>query len=125
MKLKDKFNKKKITVEEIERIYKINSYSDLFTLISKLIENNEIEAIKNSGGNGKKPALYKRYRIIEDEDDSSFYLDELDYKILSKFDVTYYKKNINKNINNNLIKEEDVKDIAEMFDLDLSSKEDK
>jgi len=36
-----------------------------------------------------------------------------------------YKKNINKNINNNLIKEEDVKDIAEMFDLDLSSKEDK
>ncbi len=96
MKLKDKFNKKKITVEEIERIYKINSYSDLFTLISKLIENNEIEAIKNSGGNGKKPALYKRYRIIEDEDDNSFYLDELDYKILSKFDVTYYKKNINK-----------------------------
>lgn len=96
MKLKDKFNKKKITLEEIEKAYKISSYIELYNLVIKLIENNEIEAIKSSGGNGKKPALYKRYRIMEEEEDNSFYLNELDYKILSKFDIAYYKKNINK-----------------------------
>lgn len=96
MKLKDKFDKKKITVEEIEKIYKVNTYNDLYILVSKLIENNEIEAIKSSGGNGKKPALYKRYKIVEQENDNSFYIDELNYKILSKFDISYYKKNINK-----------------------------
>lgn len=96
MKLKDKFNKKKITIEEIEKVYKVSTYNDLYILVSKLIENNEIEAIKSSGGNGKKPALYKRYRIVEEEEDNSVYLEELDYKILSKFDISYYKKNINK-----------------------------
>ena len=96
MKLKDKFNKIKITIEEIEKVYKVSTYNDLYILVSKLIENNEIEAIKNSGGNGKKPALYKRYRIVKEEEDNSVYLEEIDYKILSKFDISYYKKNINK-----------------------------
>ncbi|MGG7144138.1 Wadjet anti-phage system protein JetD domain-containing protein [Clostridium nigeriense] len=96
MKLKDKFNKKKITIEEIEKTYKVNTYNDLYNLVSKLIENNEIEAIKSSGGNGKKPALYKRYKIVEKEEDNSLYIEELDYKILSKFNISYYKKNINK-----------------------------
>jgi len=96
MKLKDKFNKKKITIEEIEKVYKVSTYNDLNILVSKLIENNEIEAIKSSGGNGKKPALYKRYRIVEEEEDNSVYLEELDYKILSKFNISYYKKNMNK-----------------------------
>ena len=94
MKLKDKFNKKKITIEEIEKVYKVTTYNDLYVLVSKLIENNELEAIKSSGGNGKKPALYKRYRIVEEEEDNSFYIEELDYKILSKFNISYYKKNI-------------------------------
>lgn len=96
MKLKDKFNKKKITLEEIEKIYKVCTYSDLYNLISKLIEDNEIQAIKSSGGNGKKPALYKKYKIVEEVEDNSFYMEELDYKILSRFDISYYKKNINR-----------------------------
>ncbi|WP_061994617.1 Wadjet anti-phage system protein JetD domain-containing protein [Clostridium sp. ATCC 25772] len=96
MNIKDKFNKKKITIDEIKKIYKIDSYSDLYDLVTKLIENNEIEAIKSSGGNGKKPALYERYRVIEEVEDNSFYLSELNYKISIKFDVSYYKKNINK-----------------------------
>lgn len=96
MNLKDKFNKKKITLEEIEKIYKICTYSDLYKLILKLIESNEIEAIKSSGGNGKKPALYKRYKIVQQEEDNSIYMEELDYKISSKFDIRYYKKNIEK-----------------------------
>ena len=40
MKLKDKFNKKKITIEEIEKLYKVNTYDDLYILVLKLIENN-------------------------------------------------------------------------------------
>ena len=28
MKLKDKFNKKKITIEEIEKVYKVSTYND-------------------------------------------------------------------------------------------------
>ena len=96
MKLKDKFNKKKITIEEIEKAYKVSTYNDLYMLVSKLIENNEIEVIKSSGGNGRKPALYKKYKIVEKEEDNSFYIEELTYKILSKFDISYYKKNIDK-----------------------------
>lgn len=96
MKLKDKFNKKKITIEEIERLYKVSTYNDLYILVLKLIEDNEIEPIKSRGGNGKKPALYKGYRIVQEEEDNSFYIEELDYRILSKFDISYYKKYINK-----------------------------
>ena len=96
MKLKDKFNKKKITIEEIEKLYKVSTYNDLYILVLKLIENNEIEPIKSSGGNGKKPALFTGYRIVEEEEDNSFYFEELDYRISSKFDISYYKKNINK-----------------------------
>lgn len=96
MKLIDKFNKKKITLEKIEEIYKVSTYGELYDLILKLIENNEIEVIKSSGGNGRKPALYKKYKIVEKEEDNSFYIEELTYKILSKFDISYYKKNIDK-----------------------------
>lgn len=96
MKLKDKFNKRKITIDEIEKAYKTNNYIELYDLVSRLIENNEIEAIKSSGGNGKKPAMFKRYRITEETEDTSFYLDELHYKISSKFDISYYKKNIDR-----------------------------
>lgn len=96
MKLRDKFNKKKITLEKIEEIYKVSTYGELYDLILKLIENNEIEVIKSSGGNGRKPALYKKYKIVEKEEDNSFYIEELTYKILSKFDISYYKKNIDK-----------------------------
>lgn len=126
MKIKDKFVSKKVTLDEIEKIYKITDYKDLYLLIEKLIYNNEIEPIKSSGGNGKKPTLYKRYRIVYEEEDLSEYINELDYKLISRLNISYYKKNIKKYIEhrkyilmlNNFLKENE-----EMLKIPLSMNE--
>ncbi|MBD7912480.1 Wadjet anti-phage system protein JetD domain-containing protein [Clostridium cibarium] len=96
MKLTDKFKKKKITLDEIKDTYNIKEYLELYKLINRLIEENEIEPIEASGGNGKKPALYSRYKLIEKEKDNSEFIDELNFKIYSKLDISYYKSNLDK-----------------------------
>ncbi|MCI6190500.1 MAG: DUF2220 domain-containing protein [Clostridium sp.] len=96
MKINEKFKKKKITLEEIKNLYKINEYLELYNLVKNLIENNEITPIKNSGGNGKNPALYNRYKIIVEEEDNSNLIDELNFELHNSFDISYYKNNINK-----------------------------
>ena len=126
MKIKDKFVNKKVTLDEIEKAYKITDYRDLYLLIEKLINNNEIEPIKNSGGNGKKPTLYKRYRIVYEEEDLSGYIDELDYKLVSRFNISYYKKNIKKYIEHRkyiLLLNSFIKNNEEMLRIPLSMNE--
>ena len=126
MKIKDKFVNKKVTLDEIEKAYKITDYRDLYLLIEKLINNNEIEPIKNSGGNGKKPTLYKRYRIVNEEEDLSGYIDELDYKLVSRFNISYYKKNIKKYIEHRkyiLLLNSFIKNNEEMLRIPLSMNE--
>lgn len=91
-----KLNKKTITLEEIEKLYNVSSYNELYSLVSNLIENGKLEAIKSSCGNGKKPALYMRYRVVEVAEDESVYIDELNYKVSSKLEISYYKNDIKK-----------------------------
>lgn len=96
MRLEKKFKRKKISLDEIKDIYKIENYESLYELVNKLINNNEIVPIKSSGGNGKNPALYSRYKIIISEEDNSKFLDEINFNLYNKFDVSYYKSNIEK-----------------------------
>lgn len=96
MELFSLFNKKTVELNELERKFKINEYKELCNLIYKLIDEGEIIPIKNSGGNGKKPTLYKKYKLIEKEEDNQEFLDEIKFKLSPKFNLDYYKKNIKK-----------------------------
>lgn len=57
-------DKKTIELEEIERIFKVKEYMELYDLVNNFIKQKKIIEIKNSGGNGKTLTLYKRYRLL-------------------------------------------------------------
>ena len=88
--------KKKLTLEEISKIYKIDNYLALANFIIENIENGAIRPIKSSETNGKRPALYNAYRVIPPELDNSQYMDELMYKLHSTLKMDYYLKNLEK-----------------------------
>lgn len=94
----EKLGKKYIDIDEIERLYKIHKYNALVELINKLVNENKISPIKNSGGNGKSPALYKRYRLISCEEDNKELLNEIQFKLSSKFNIEYYENHLDKYI---------------------------
>ncbi|SHH89961.1 Wadjet anti-phage system protein JetD domain-containing protein [Clostridium grantii] len=89
-------NKKTIELEEIEGIFKVQNYGQLCDVVKDLINKKEIVQIKNSGGNGKTPTLYKRYRIREEDKDYSHFLEELSFKLSPKLNIVYYKNHLEK-----------------------------
>lgn len=85
---------KRITLEELEKQEKAENYRDLYESIIALIENGKIEPIKASGVNGKKPALYKEYRILEEKEDFSAYEEELLYVFVPMISPEYYLRHL-------------------------------
>ena len=62
------FKKKFIFLNEIEEIYDVNSYHELFEIVKFLENENILTPIRNKSNlNGKIPSLYLKYKIIEDE----------------------------------------------------------
>ena len=94
-KLKN-FNNKIITLEQVEVIHHPSNYQELCEIINTYIEEGEILPIKSSKGNGKTPGLYKKYRIIQEEDTQEELLEELNFKISTKLSISYYKNHISK-----------------------------
>lgn len=90
----DKYNK--ITLDELESLYKVNDYKQLSDLVLSLIKDEKIKIIKASGTNGKKPALYNRYIILKDKKDNTKYFEEIDYKIIPELNISYFRRNIDK-----------------------------
>ncbi|NFO05069.1 hypothetical protein FDB23_13295 [Clostridium botulinum] len=88
--------KKTFGLEEIEKLYKITEYSQLVEKVKVLIEEAKIIPIKISGGNGKSPTLYKRYRVVPKVKDNKEILDEIHYKLCSRFNIEYYKSHLDK-----------------------------
>lgn len=82
--------KKKISLEEIAKKQKIEDYTALAQYVYQQIENGRIKPVKSHGTNGKSPALYKDYHVLEEEKDYSQYLDEIRYQLSSKIDISYY-----------------------------------
>ncbi|MBQ6787418.1 MAG: hypothetical protein IJO85_06825 [Lachnospiraceae bacterium] len=85
---------KRITLEEIENQYKIEHYLKLYEQIMLLIQSKKIKPVYASGKNGKKPALYKEYWRLEEQEDNSQYMDELSYFFVSDIETTYYLNHI-------------------------------
>lgn len=88
--------KKKITLDEISKLYKLDDYHSLVHFIIHKIEEGYIEPIRFSGTNGKTPALYNKYRVIQSEVDNEKYENELMYNLHSSLKIDYYLKNINR-----------------------------
>ena len=89
-------NKKIIELEELEKIYKITEYTKLVEIVKMLMKKGEIVPIKNSGGNGKNPTLYKRYRVVSKSQDNEEILNEIHYKLCSRFNIEYYENHLDK-----------------------------
>lgn len=85
---------KRISLEKIESQYEITSYQELCKKVLELLENEEIRPLKASGTNGKKPALYKEYWIIEKTRDNSLLIEELSYLYVPSISTDYYLKHL-------------------------------
>lgn len=81
---------KRIPLEKIEVQYKLNSYQELHQKVLELIKEEKIKPVKASGTNGKKPALYKEYWIIETPRDNSSLIEELSYLYVPSISTDYY-----------------------------------
>lgn len=95
MKSLDSFQKNKVTLSEIEKYYQVESYAELVKIVSMLIEKEKLVPILCSKGNGKKPPLYNRYRIIKNENKiiENSYQEELLY-LSNRLNNDYYLKNL-------------------------------
>lgn len=89
-------NKKRIDIDELQQYLNISEYIELASAVTNLINDEVIMPIKSSKLNGKKPALYNRYTIIDEKEDISMYTSELSYGINIGLDKTYYIKNIDR-----------------------------
>lgn len=89
---------KRITIEEIEKLYNPGgSYSSLYGKIRDLIEKGKIKPVKASGVNGKRPALHCEYWLMETENDllqKEKWKEELLYSIIPAISVDYYLKHL-------------------------------
>ena len=57
---------KRITLEELEKNGKFETYEALYRHILSEISSGRLSPVKASGINGKKPALYLRYWVTEE-----------------------------------------------------------
>lgn len=85
---------KRIQLEDIETTYRIKEYTKLYQKVRSMIEEGKIKPVKSRGTNGKTPALYKEYWILENQKDYSDLTEELYYKISSVISTDYYLHHI-------------------------------
>ncbi|MDE7324296.1 MAG: hypothetical protein K2N73_16605 [Lachnospiraceae bacterium] len=89
---------KKINLDALSTKYGISDYKELYAKVIALIEDSRIKPVKASGINGKSPALYREYWIIEKKQDMSQYLNELNYEIVPAISTDYYRVHIDQYI---------------------------
>ena len=89
---------KRIKLEEIEKEICPQSYDELCGNIYNRAASGSLKPVKASKTNGKKPALYLEYWIIEPEAgsraDYSLYEEELKYGLSTKISADYYLRHL-------------------------------
>lgn len=81
---------KRISLETLLRSKGTLTYTQQHQYIMTLLEEGKIKPLKASGTNGKKPALYHEYWLIEKQKDYSELVEELKYHLLPIISVNYY-----------------------------------
>ena len=88
---------KRITLDQIEQKLHAESYEQLCIYIYAQMECGGLQPVKACGTNGKKPALYKQYRVADrqsDTGDTAVLKEELQYKMHTKMAVDYYLRHM-------------------------------
>lgn len=85
---------KRISLETILKQYPQQTYRQQYTAILHLIEQEKIKPLKASGKNGKKPALYCEYWLLEEKKADTTLEEELKYQLLPVLSVDYYLKHL-------------------------------
>lgn len=81
---------KRISLEELLKSHQADSYEEQAGYVKKLLEQEKIKPLKASGTNGKKPALYRSYWVLEEKKDYQDLEEELKYKLHPMVSVDYY-----------------------------------
>lgn len=89
---------KKTNLDDLSTRYRISDYKELYAKVLSLIDGQKIKPVKASGKNGKSPALYREYWVIEEKQDRARYLDELNYEIVPSISTDYYRTHIDQYI---------------------------
>lgn len=85
---------KRISLEELLKSRLEDSYEQQYHFIMKLLEKEKLKPVKSAGTNGKKPALYRSYWVLEDKKDYSALEEELKYQLHPMISVDYYLAHI-------------------------------
>lgn len=89
---------KRTNLDALSAKYRIFDYKELHAKVIALIDSQKIKPVKASGKNGKSPALYREYWVIEEKQDTSKYIDELNYEIVPAISTDYYRAHIDQYI---------------------------
>ena len=85
---------KKILLEKLLEKCREQTYQKQYEYIMNLLEEEKIKPVKASRLNGKSPALYREYWVLEEKKDYSTYIEELRYEIVPDISVDYYLRHL-------------------------------
>ena len=80
---------KRISLDDLIHTRQNLTYQEQYEYVCRLLKEGQIKPVKASRTNGKKPALYREYWILEEQKDYSAYIEELKYTLSTKISVDY------------------------------------
>lgn len=83
---------KRVSLEELLKTNKNLPYTEQYDHVRTLLDAGKIKPLKASGTNGKKPALYREYWVLEEQKDYTSLLEELKFQITPLISVDFYLK---------------------------------
>lgn len=86
--------KKKATTVELQEYLEIEDYLKFYAHVKELEEKGILSPVKRSKENGKHPALYQAYHIIELPEDNAAYRNELLCQLALELNPSYYIKHM-------------------------------
>lgn len=81
---------KRISLEDIFIKHPDMTYAETYSLIRRQLDDGLLRPVKASGTNGKKPALYREYWIVEEPEDRSDLEEELKYGLHPLISIDHY-----------------------------------
>lgn len=81
---------KRVSLEKLCSVRRDFLYEDQYQYIRSLLETGRIRPVLASGTNGKKPALYREYWLVEEEKNYQDLEEELKYQMTPLISVDYY-----------------------------------
>ncbi|MCI8389117.1 MAG: hypothetical protein HFI35_00080 [Roseburia sp.] len=83
---------RRVTLEQLLAEAGVESYTEQYRYIRRLLEEGRIRPVKQSPRNGRTPALHLAYWQEEEETDETELLDELDYRLSPAIGPDYYRR---------------------------------